>query len=66
MTRTLLSCALALLLSACSAIGEIAYDSKIDRDKQACARETDSSAYRLCMERVRAIEKEAKKARKED
>lgn len=66
MPRTLLSCALALLLGACSVIGELAYDSKIDRDKQACARETDSSAYRLCMERVRAIEKEAKKARQED
>lgn len=61
---TLLMTLLAAGLVGCSMIGEIAYDNKLSRETEACKRLPDQTAYRSCMDRVRASEAEAAKARK--
>lgn len=65
MPKRLISALLALsLLSACTVIGELAYDNKLDRDREACKLALDNSAYRSCMDRVRALEAQANSVRK--
>ncbi|MEJ6001162.1 hypothetical protein [Paucibacter soli] len=63
--QTIIAALILLALSGCSAVGEIAYDNKIGREKDACQQLADSGAYRACMERVRAVEREAARVRKE-
>ncbi len=54
-----------LPLSACVAIGELAYDSRLEQERERCQSLLASSERGACLERVRAAERQAQQTRQE-
>jgi hypothetical protein len=55
--------ACATLLAACTPMAELAYDLRLDYERENCNKAPDMATQRACIERSRAAEKEAQKAR---
>jgi hypothetical protein len=62
--KTLLpALACAALLAACTPLAELAYDMRLGYERENCNKAPDVATQRACIERLRAAEKEAQKAR---
>jgi hypothetical protein len=52
------------LLSGCAAIAEVAYDMKLDKDREQCDQFVSMSDRQNCRQRVNTIERQAEEKRK--
>ncbi len=54
-----------LPLSACMAIGELAYDSRLEQERERCQNLLPSNERGACLERVRSTERQAQQLRQQ-
>ena len=52
------------LLSGCAAIAEVAYDMKLDRDREQCDQFVSMADRQTCRQRVNTVERQAEEKRK--
>ena len=64
LARNLTLCASILALGACSAIGELAYDSAAGFERQRCDRLESAPERQACQDKVRAATRQAEESRK--
>jgi len=55
-----------IVLTGCAAMGEVAYDLQLERERAACNALKDQRDYRMCLDRLRSIESQAHKAQSDD
>jgi hypothetical protein len=55
-----------LPLSACVAIGELAYDTRLEQERERCQSLLPSSERGACLERVRSTERQAQQVRQQN
>jgi hypothetical protein len=60
-TLTILACA--AVLAGCMPLAELAYDLRLGHERENCNKAPDMATQRACIERLRAAEREAQKAR---
>jgi len=56
---------LAVALAACSAMGEVAYDLRLEHERDRCQALVANSERNSCLERVRSTERQAEQVRKQ-
>jgi hypothetical protein len=64
MLRRLLLTTLVLTVSGCTALGEVAYDMRADHESARCESNMSMADRQACLDRVRAVEKNASEIRK--
>jgi hypothetical protein len=64
LVRLLTLCPIILALGACSAIGELAYDSAAGFERQRCDRLESAPERQACQDKVRAATRQAEESRK--